>query len=600
LKRLAAGVLIAAAIASVGTASAHAEASWRLEQPAPPSGAAFKVPLGTPDDMEFYAPNEGLLSVEGNAVVAPGLLFWNGRDWHQLSTVCGGAGEASRIAWAGPDEFWTITEPSEPRVGAGLGLCHFKDGVVVGSYSTPVQSPDPFRPMDAAACDGPDDCWFAGIGSEDPSGQRVGAFHLHWDGTNLTSSYQPQGRGVSGLAFFDGTFYESTFVGAEPGNATKPVTLAAPEPEHPILIHKLVGETFDDVSFLPFPYPGVPAEGTELLSAKSDESDLWLSGGGAASGPAAPKEGAVASPPVAVHLSGSYFQQAPIETSLFGPEDRFVDISPVPGTQSAWVADQPYSQRQSVTAKAKVALIGASGETHLDTLPVSGAGRGSAQLIAATGPEEAWMATSAGWLFHYSNGAVLPEDTDPNWAGTITVRPNESVAQFVPDSPPPDDSQLFAPPPVAIEQAASAETPVAEVIPALLKDITVSRHELTVTVSFDLTRLADVQLLAKRDGKAIAKTAKERLKAGRHALKLSFSAKRWPTGLSFKTKELTKPKAVPVSGCGNAPAPSNGGGGGGGTGPNAVATSCENGASSGSSSPGTGPSAVSTSVHRHG
>ena len=76
--------------------------------------------------------------------------------------------------------------------------------------------------MDAAACDGPNDCWFAGIGSEDPSGQRIGAFHLHWDGTNLTSSYQPQGRGVSGLAFFDGTFYESTFVGTQPGDTARP------------------------------------------------------------------------------------------------------------------------------------------------------------------------------------------------------------------------------------------------------------------------------------------------------------------------------------------------------------------------------------------
>ena len=165
--------------------AALAEASWRLEQPAPPAGAAFKVPLGTPNDMEFYAPNEGLLSVEGNATIPAGLFFWNGRNWHQLSTVCGGAGEASRIAWAGPDEFWVITEPSEPRAGAGLGLCHFKDGVVVGSYSTAYQSPEPFRAMDAAACDGPDDCWFAGIGSEDPSGQHVGAYHLHWNGTSL-------------------------------------------------------------------------------------------------------------------------------------------------------------------------------------------------------------------------------------------------------------------------------------------------------------------------------------------------------------------------------------------------------------------------------
>ncbi len=594
-------VLSALAVGLPAPGSARAQASWRLEQPPPPAGAAFRVPLGRPDDMEFYAPNEGLLSVEGNATIPAGLFFWNGRNWHQLATVCGGSGEASRIAWAGPDEFWTITEPSEPRSGSGLGLCHFKDGVVVGSYSTAFQSPDPFRPMDAAACDGPDDCWFAGIGSSDPSAQRIGAFHLHWDGTNLISSYQPQGRGVSGLAFFDGTFYESTFVGAQPGDTTDPVTLATPEPAGPSLVHKLVAGTFTDTGFLPFPYQGVPAEGAELLSAKSDGGELWFSGGGAASGPAAATApgGVVASPPVLVHFIEPFYQQVPIETSLFGSEDRFTDVAPVPGSDAAWVADQPYSQRGSSTAKAKVALIDSSGAATLDTLPAGGAGRGSAQLIAATGPEEAWLATSAGWLFHYTNGTVLPEDADPSWAGTITQRPNESVAQFVSDTPPPDDSQLFAPPPVAVEQAASAEGPVPEIIPALLKDIRVSRRGLTVTVSFDLTRLADVQLVAKRHGRAIARTAQLRLKVGRHSLRLSFSAKRWPTGLSFKTRELTKPKPkpVPATGCENTPGSSSGGGGGG-TGPNAVATACEAGASSGSGSSGTGPNAVATSLRR--
>jgi hypothetical protein len=594
LRRLAAGTLIAAAIASAGAASARGEASWRLEQPPPPEGAAFKVPLGKPDDMQFYAPNEGLLSVEGNATIPDGLFFYNGRGWHQLATVCGGAGEASRIAWAGPDEFWTITEPSEPRSGSGLGLCHFKDGVVVGSYSTAFQSPDPFRPMDAAACDGPNDCWFAGIGSEDPSGQRIGAFHLHWDGTNLTSSYQPQGRGVSGLAFYGGTFYESTYVGAQPGDTTDPVALSTPEPSGPSLIHKLVGGTFTDTGFLPYPYESVPTEGTELLSTKSDGGELWFSGGGAASGPAAGKEpgGVVPSPPVLVHLVEPFYEQVPLETSLFGAEDRFVDVAPVPGVAAAWVADQPYSQRGSSTVKAKVALIDSGGTTTLDTLPISGPGRGSAQVIVATGSEEAWMATSAGWLFHYTNGAVLPEDTDANWASTITQRPNESVAQFVSDTPPADNSQLFAPPPVAVEQAKSLESPVPEVIPALLKDIKVSRHGLTVIVSFRLAGLADVQLLAKRHGKTIAKTAKERLRAGKHSLKLSFSAKRWPTGLSFKTKALVKLKPVPATGCEG----KSGSSGGGGGGPNAVATSCESGSSSGS--PGAGPNAVATSLRR--
>ncbi|HTC61012.1 MAG TPA: hypothetical protein VK691_12975 [Solirubrobacteraceae bacterium] len=562
-----AGVVVVAALASAAPGVARGEATWRLEQPAPPAGDAFKVPLGTPDDMQFYAPNEGLLSVEGNATVSAGLFFWNGRDWHQLATVCGGAGEASRIAWAGPDNFWVITEPSEPRSGAGLGLCHFEDGVIVGSYSTPFQSPEPFRPMDAAACNGPDDCWFAGIGSEDPSGQHIGAFHLHWDGTNLTSSYQPQGRGVSGLAYFNGTFYESAFVGKQEGDTTDPVALGAPEPLGPVLIHQLVGETFTGVNFLPYPYPGVPREGTELLSAKADETALWFSGGGAASGPDAPKEGSVASPPVAVYYEEPFFKQVPLDLSLFGAEDRFIDIAPVPGTDSAWAADQPYSQRRSTTAKAKVVLVEPSGPSAIDTLPISGPGRGSAQLVTATGSEEAWMATSAGWLFHYTNGTVLPEDSDPDWASTITVRPNESIEQFVSDTPPPDDSELFAPPPVSVE-AKSTEVPVPEVIPALLKDVSVSRHGLTVTISFRLTRLADVQLVAKLHGKAIAHTRNERLKAGRHSLSLRLERKRWPNGLSFVTKELTKPKPVPATGS--------------------------------EGSVGTGPNAVTTSVHRHG
>jgi hypothetical protein len=539
---------------------AEAQASWRLEQPAPPEGARFKVPLGRPDDIEFYAPNEGLLSVEGNAIVSPGLFFWNGRDWHQLSTVCGGSGEVSRIAWAGPDEFWVLSEPSEPRVGAGLGLCHFKDGVIVGSYSTPYQSPDPFHPMDAAACDGPDDCWFAGIASQDPTGQRVGAFHLHWDGTNLTTSYQPQGRGVTGLAYFDGSFFESTLVGTQPGNTTEPVTLGTPEPYGPILIHKLVGETFSDVDYLPHPTPGVGPEGTELLSAKADATELWFSGGGASSGPQAPPGGVVARPPVAVRYFGGFYYEVPLEGSPFTSEDRFVDVAPVPGAQEAWVADQPYSQRGSSTAKATVALIDASpgseaADHHvaaIDTLPVSGAGRGSAQLVAATAPEEAWMVTSAGWIYHYTSGAALPEDADPYWAGTITQRPNESIEQFVSDTPPPDDSQLFAPPPVQVQTEGKAISHTRYEYPPLMKDVRVSRSGLTVIVRFRLTSLALVRLVAKRHGQLVAWTARRRLGAGPHSLSLALSRRRWPTALKFITKELVKPKPVPVSGEGEA------------------------------------------------
>ena len=118
-----------------------------------------------------------------------------------------------------------------------------------------------------------------------------------------------------------------------------------------------------------------------------------------------------------------------------------------------------------------------------------------------------------------------------------------------------------------VETKANGESQ-ALVIPALLKDIKVARHGLTVTISFQLTRLAEVQLIAKLHGKVVARTREQRLKAGARKLVLRFERKRWPDALSFKTKELTKPKPVPASG------------------PEGKAK--------------TGPTAVSTSVHRHG
>ena len=80
------------------------------------------------------------------------------------------------------------------------------------------------------------------------------------------------------------------------------------------------------------------------------------------------------------------------------------------------------------------------------------------------------MVTNAGWLFHYSDGTRPARDTDPAFAGPITTRPNEAAEQFVPDTAPVDDSQLFAPPPVAIETA-PAEAPEPEQLAALITGV---------------------------------------------------------------------------------------------------------------------------------
>jgi len=539
------GALVALALlgvlALVAAPSALAGGTWRLEQPPPPAGAPFKVPLGAPGDLSFYAPNRGLLSVEGNATVARGLFFWNGRTWRQLSTVCGGPGDSSRIAWAGPDEFWTLTEPSLPRMGSGQGLCHFKDGQVVGSYSTPPQSSDPYRAMDSAACNGPNDCWFGGIGAQDPAGRRVGAFHLHWDGTSLATVYAPQGRGVSDIVPFAGGFYETTLVGVQREDRQTPVTLSAKEAQ-PRLIHRISGRTFSNSPSIPVVRENVPSDGTELLAADQDGSDVWFVGGGAASGPSAPEGGGIVPrPPVAIHLVPPFFQEVPIADDAFSPTSRFGDVAAVPGSDDAWVTVVPYADRASKTAKARVARIGPDGTVGaIDTLPASGAGRGSAARIAFTGPDEGWMVTQAGWVFHYTDGTVQDESLAPAFGSLITVRPNESAAQFIPDTPPVDDSLANAPPTI---DPVPVPVPEPEVIPALLKKITVKLRvrakgrDLAFVVRFQNRRKARIQILLKRKKHTVVKSKSTVYKPGAHTIVLPVTRKRYPDDLKVATKE---------------------------------------------------------------
>jgi hypothetical protein len=513
-----------------------AEPIWRLEQPPPPPGAPFKVPLGPPGDLKFWSENRGLLTVAGNGTIPRGIYSWNGTSWHQLATVCGGPGDTARIAWAGPTEFWVISEPSLPRRGSGLALCRFRDGQVVGSWSTRVEAADPFRQMMAATCSGPSDCWFGGIGSEDATGERVGAFHLRWDGTDLVSVYGPQGRGVSDMQFHGGALYESTLVGRSPENRTDPVELAEPEPT-PRLIHRISGSSFVNDPFQPVPLDGVPADGSELLALDSEGPNLWVVGGGTASGPAAPPEGAVARPPLAARLVGGSFQELSLTGTVFGPTDRLGDVAGIPGTSEAFATLVPFTERRSVNSKASVVRIAPTGATTTIRLPVAGAGRGSAAYVDCPAANECWMVTWAGWLFHYSDGTPLPPDTDPAFQGTIEFRPNESAEQFIPDRLPVDDSQLFAPPPIPLVEEKPKGGKVRR-LPPLLRRIRSDLRGLRLIVSFTLARRAWVGLLAKRGGHTVARTPLRVLAPGRRSLSLRLTRDRYPTRLAFQAKEV--------------------------------------------------------------
>ncbi|HEY5815223.1 MAG TPA: hypothetical protein VIS95_02665 [Solirubrobacterales bacterium] len=529
--------LVIVAVLLPGRAVA-AEPIWRLEQPPPPAGVPFKVPLGAPGDLEFWAPNRGLLTVEGNDTIPRGLYSWDGQSWHPLATVCGGPGDTARIAWAGPTEFWVVSEPSLPRRGSGLALCRFKDGQVVGSWSTRPEAADPFRQMMSATCNGPSDCWFGGVGSQDTLGERIGAFHLHWNGSDLFSVYGPQGRGVSDMQFHQGALFESTLVGRSPENRTEPVDLAELEPV-PRLIHRIVGTTFANDPFEPAPLEAGPDDGTELLALDSDGADLWAVGGGAASGPSAPVGGTVPRPPLAARLVGGAFEELDLTGAEFGAADRFGDVAAIPGADDALATVVPFSDRRSTNSKATVARIDADGTTTTTRLPAAGSGRGSAARVECPSPTECWMVTWAGWLFRYSDGTPLPRDTDPAFQGTIEFRPNESAEQFVPDRLPVDDSQLFAPPPLPLVEEAPKGGRVKR-LPPLLRRVESDLRGLRLTVSFTLTRRARVTLLAKRGGRTVARTPPKVLGPGRHSLSLRLSRDRYPTRLAFKTKELKR------------------------------------------------------------
>jgi hypothetical protein len=540
MRRLAASMLPAVLVALIAAATAAADPVWKLEQPAPPPGSPFAVPLGTPGDLKFIAPNRGLLAVEGNATVSPGLYAYDGTGWHQLSTVCGTAGRDMRIAIAGPDEFWTITDPSQPRHGEGTALCHFKDGNVIASYSTPPESPDPYRRMDAAACNGPNDCWFGGFSAEDATGERRGAFHLHWDGTSLETVYAPQGRAVTDIEYYGGKFYETVLLGTHVGDQPNEIDpyLFEDEGNQPRLIHRIEDGMFQDEPFI------AGSENAELLALGLEGDSLWAVGGGASSGPA-PRTGAFAArEPLAVRLVNGNWVPVPLAAGAFSTSERFVDVAPVPGTDTAWVAVDRADQ-SGTSAPAHVARIAADGTVDSVTqLPPSGPAEGEAAKIAFTAPNDGWLVTSQGWVFHYTDGTPLQQDTDPAFRGPITFRPNEAAEQFVPDTPPADDSELFKPPPVEVQQ--QQPPPKTKRLPPLLRRIRSKLRGKTLEVRFVLTRKAKVALIARRKRRVVARTKARMMRAGRHVLRLRLDPARWPQRLKLAAHE----PGVPTGGGG--------------------------------------------------
>jgi hypothetical protein len=533
-------LLLALFVAGLLAAQPAGAATWKSQQPVAPIGVPTAI--GEVGDIEFWAPNRGMLITAGNEGSPAGLFAYDGTGWYRYSTVCGG--HEGRIAWAGPNEFWTISDQQAGQeTGAGpaqhLSLCHFVNGVVVASYAEPLGGANSYLPMDAAACNGPSDCWFAG--ERLPGTVNVGAFHLHWNGSTLSpvpslTEAQPEltdpGRSVSSLAFFQGTLYEG--VDVEPGDVAP-----RESPFEPSFLHAIFdsGPTPD---FFPiYPEPAVePAEPAALdgIRLAGNEKSLW-----AIAGTDVEEEAKEA--PLVMRIGPGGF--APVTLNdpgeVLGVGVHILGTAVEPGSGAVWVSYRPEGFLSAPPAR--LTRIEADGTVAAPTvLPAEGEGvghKGAAGPIACPAVEQCWMATREGWLFHL--GANPPQDNDPVLHTLVTFRPPDpSLPSASPLTLPEDDSGANVEK-AANSQAEAIEEPLPKRKPAILSKL----HQKLVDgnvlqMTFVLRTRAHVRLLAELHHKVVAKTKLLTLGKGERKLRLRLDPKRWPTKLNLQVHEVGK------------------------------------------------------------
>jgi hypothetical protein len=542
-----AALVVSALLASVAVSAA---AEWRSEQPVGEGG--FQTRLGEVGDIECRSgeANRCVLITAGNGGVAPGIFAFDGSGWYRYSTVCGG--HEGSIAWAGPDEFWTISDQQRGQEVEGaaflrfaISLCHFKGGRVVASYGEPLGVQGAYLHMNAAACSGPSDCWFAG--ARLPGSVNQGAFHLHWDGSSLRpapSLSEPQseildpGRAVTGIAVHQGDFYEGVRVAegdvAVPGEAAEPsfvhsVGAGAAQPFEPLF------------PAAPIEY-GAGAEASELggFHLTDDGQRLWAVSG--ATGTAAQV--------TVMRLGAEGLAQLPLEESeSLDPGYRVSGAAAEPGADDVWIGFRRSGDSGGSSTPARLTRIAGDGSVGAEvTLPAEDEGpepSGPAGPLTCAAAEQCWMATQFGWLFH------LGPDPEPNHdpamhGAVITVRPRDNSLPIVPPiALPEDDSGAEGKAGVAEEEELPAEF---EDLPPRRRPALLSKveqrllHGTILELTFTLRAKAHVQLLAKRAGRVVAKTKRFTMDKGHRSLRLRLDPKRWPTKLDLQ--------AHPVKGAG--------------------------------------------------
>ncbi len=599
VQALLAGLVAFALLTCLGPAPAGAQepetesgASWRLEQPLPPelpSGQKSTVPIGLGHigDIEFWAPNRGLLITAGNPPsIPPGIWAYNGVSWHELADVCGAT--EGKIAWAGPEEFWTVSDGRKGQSTlegnpplADNTLCHFapngkEELEVVDSYASLAFLPSSYQAMHGAACLSTENCWFGGEALPD---EKTGAFHLHWNGHTVTAEPGPQGHAVSDIRRFGNVLYEGVHV--ERGDLVS----VSESPTEPSLIHLIepngVQPTFvslfptapslPEQPRLPIYAPGETPEATAGPLLSSDQQALWAAFD--------PLREPLESEPGEVTILRAAGQEEwtqllgpstdPEEGSPFtvgreSPENEIAKgIAAAPpdaaeseaGEEHAWLALASHEQeREGAKALAAVANITNSGVVSaVQTLPqgqelAEHGPTGYASRIACPAPDDCWLVTSEGWLYHLAPEAErhLSPDGAPALNGLVTFRPkDEGVPQTIPDALPEDNSGLptEAPPqPVVVKEQ---KEELLETLALVSKVTTHLVKGTTLELRFHISVKGRLRLIAKRKKRVVASTSWRTFAPGNHKLLLRLDRKHWPTELKLMEKALAPLKEIP-------------------------------------------------------
>jgi hypothetical protein len=551
LSLLTALILTAAALAQ--PLADDGGASWRLEQPRPPEpppgvrGSSTPVGLGRIGDIQFWSPNRGLLTTAGNgSTIPPGLWAYNGREWHELSTVCGATD--GRIVWSGPDSFWTVSDgrpgqafdpKGNPPPLADNTLCHFENGRVVASYASLAFRADSYQAMHAAGCIGPSDCWFAGDPLPPP---QVGSFHLHWNGSSVTAEPNTQNSyTVADLRSFGGQIFESLQLAGPLTGESSALRLINPMGIVP---------QFQTPASPPF-YGGEEfPTALEALHLSDADGALWAGAGPVGETPPGSAPGQL----TVARYDGARWHQLigagtePTGAALFG-EDTLTSLAAEPGGEGAWLAldTQNDVAQPSPLATAHVVRVTAAGtfakEDDLQLPQGEEAGpKGGAARLTCPAPHDCWLASTQGWLYHLTTGTEeLPLDADPAFAGLITERPpDEGVPQVQPDTLPADNSGLLGEPPPSLGALPenAKEPPLLVHVPLLSHIRSRLVHGSTLELRFHLAVKARIRLIAKRKQKVVASTERRVLGGGNRRLLLALDPRKWPTKLQLQTHAL--------------------------------------------------------------